>query len=80
MSSFTLQSQVSDIVTSIPQTADLFRSLRIDFVVEGRCHWRKRLNSVIWNLPPYWRRFNPWRTSLPIIRKPSGFTEGIRTD
>ncbi|MBX4148852.1 iron-sulfur cluster repair di-iron protein [Paenibacillus sp. Dod16] len=36
MSSFTLQSQVSDIVTSIPQTADLFRSLRIDFCCGGQ--------------------------------------------
>ncbi|MBD8499520.1 iron-sulfur cluster repair di-iron protein [Paenibacillus arenosi] len=36
MSSFTLQSHISDIVTSIPQTADLFRSLRIDFCCGGR--------------------------------------------
>ncbi|MCV4230855.1 iron-sulfur cluster repair di-iron protein [Virgibacillus sp. LDC1] len=36
MSSFTLQSQISDIVTSIPQTADLFRSLRIDFCCGGQ--------------------------------------------
>ncbi|MCR8842494.1 iron-sulfur cluster repair di-iron protein [Paenibacillus sp. SC116] len=36
MSSFTLQSHISDIVTSIPQTADLFRSLRIDFCCGGK--------------------------------------------
>ncbi|MCJ8014344.1 iron-sulfur cluster repair di-iron protein [Paenibacillus sp. KQZ6P-2] len=36
MSSFTLQTQVSDIVTAIPQSADLFRALRIDFCCGGK--------------------------------------------
>lgn len=36
MSSFTLQTQVSDIVTAVPQTADLFRALRIDFCCGGK--------------------------------------------
>ncbi|MDR0267408.1 iron-sulfur cluster repair di-iron protein [Paenibacillus sp.] len=36
MSQFTLQTQVSDIVTAIPQTADLFRTLRIDYCCGGK--------------------------------------------
>lgn len=36
MSQITLQTQVSDIVTAIPQSADLFRALRIDFCCGGK--------------------------------------------
>ena len=36
MSNITLDQQVSDIVTAIPQTADLFRSLRIDYCCGGK--------------------------------------------
>ncbi|BFH62394.1 iron-sulfur cluster repair di-iron protein [Paenibacillus azoreducens] len=36
MSQFTLETQVSDIVTAIPQTADLFRTLRIDYCCGGK--------------------------------------------
>lgn len=36
MSTITLDQQVSDIVTAIPQSADLFRSLRIDYCCGGK--------------------------------------------
>lgn len=36
MSTFTLHTHVSDIVSCVPQTADLFRSLRIDFCCGGQ--------------------------------------------
>lgn len=36
MSQFTLDTQVSDIVTALPQSTDLFRSLRIDFCCGGK--------------------------------------------
>lgn len=36
MSGITLQTLVSDIVTAVPQTADIFRSLRIDFCCGGK--------------------------------------------
>ena len=69
MSSFTLQSQVSDIVTSIPQTADLFRSLRIDFCCGGQVPLEEAAKQR--NLEPaaVLEKVQSWRTSLPIIRK-----------
>jgi regulator of cell morphogenesis and NO signaling len=36
MTQFTLDTQVSDIVTALPQSTDLFRSLRIDFCCGGK--------------------------------------------
>lgn len=36
MSQFTLQTHVADIVTAVPQSADLFRALRIDFCCGGK--------------------------------------------
>ena len=36
MSQLTLETQVCDIVTALPQSADLFRSLRIDFCCGGK--------------------------------------------
>lgn len=36
MSPLTLQTKVSDIVTAIPQAADIFRALRIDFCCGGK--------------------------------------------
>ncbi|OZB95393.1 iron-sulfur cluster repair di-iron protein [Paenibacillus sp. XY044] len=36
MSQLTLQTHVSDIVTAVPQSADLFRALRIDFCCGGK--------------------------------------------
>lgn len=36
MNTITLHTHVSDIVSSVPQTADLFRSLRIDFCCGGQ--------------------------------------------
>ncbi|WP_432363426.1 iron-sulfur cluster repair di-iron protein [Sporosarcina sp. UB5] len=36
MSSLTLDTQVSDIVTALPQSADLFRNLRIDYCCGGK--------------------------------------------
>ena len=36
MSQLTLDTQVCDIVTVLPKSADLFRSLRIDFCCGGK--------------------------------------------
>lgn len=36
MSQLTLQTHVADIVTAVPQSADLFRALRIDFCCGGK--------------------------------------------
>ena len=36
MSHITLDQQVSDIVTALPQSADLFRNLRIDYCCGGK--------------------------------------------
>jgi len=45
MSSFTLQTQVSDIVTAMPKAADLFRSLRIDFCCGGKVPLEEAANK-----------------------------------
>ncbi|MEC0239192.1 iron-sulfur cluster repair di-iron protein [Paenibacillus dokdonensis] len=52
MSSFTLQTQVSDIVTAVPQTADLFRALRIDFCCGGKvpleeAAYKRKLDAAV---------------------------------
>lgn len=45
MSSFTLQTKVSDIVTAIPQAADVFRALRIDFCCGGKIPLEEAANK-----------------------------------
>ncbi|MFC7680361.1 iron-sulfur cluster repair di-iron protein [Paenibacillus sp. GCM10028914] len=50
MSQITLHSLVSDIVTAVPQTADLFRKLRIDFCCVGKVELEQASRNL--NLDP----------------------------
>jgi regulator of cell morphogenesis and NO signaling len=50
VSSLTIDTRVSDIVTALPQSADLFRSLRIDYCCGGKIPLKEAAKQ--WNLNP----------------------------
>ncbi len=85
MSSFTLQSQVSDIVTSIPQTADLFRSLRIDFCCGGQVPLEEAAKqrhlepaAVLEKVQSLENKFADYQESRPVSLKESELIEYIQ--